>query len=287
MGCRSNFATGRRAQLVPNLDWAIGGGFDTLFDWWRISEGSMRGYGQFCPVAKGAEVFAERWTPLVLRELLCGSTHFNDLHRGVPLMSRTLLSRRLRQLEEIGVVERKRGSPGPEYHLTQAGRDFAPIIERLGAWGQRWFRSQFSRDELDVSLLLWDMRRGVKPDAFPQGRISVQFDFSDLPASRRTWWLVCEGGEVDICPTDPGFEVSLWVATDVRTMSRVWMGDIPVKAAIRSGGIELDGSRELRQRFERWLGLSGFAGIQDGRLPSQHVPNDARPVQRQVSHRVT
>jgi DNA-binding HxlR family transcriptional regulator len=122
----------------------------------------MRGYGQFCPVAKGAEVFAERWTPLVLRELLCGSTHFSDLHRGVPLMSRSLLSLRLKQLEQIGVVERKQGPHGPEYHLTQAGREFAPMIRQLGEWGQRWFRSKFGREELDVTLLMWDMRRCIK-----------------------------------------------------------------------------------------------------------------------------
>src|SRR6516164_2390735 len=134
-------------------------------------EVAMRGYGQFCPVAKGAEVFAERWTPLVLRELLCGSTHFSDLHRGVPLMSRSLLSLRLKQLEQIGVVERKQGPHGPEYHLTQAGREFAPMIRQLGEWGQRWFRSKFGREELDVTLLMWDMRRCIKADEFPPGRI--------------------------------------------------------------------------------------------------------------------
>ena len=142
----------------------------------------MKGYGQFCPVAKGAEVFAERWTPLVLRELLCGSTQFSDLHRGVPLMSRSLLSLRLKQLEQIGVVERKHGPQGPQYHLTPAGRDFAPIVRRLGEWGQRWFRSRYVRDELDVTLLMWDMRRGIKVDAFPTGRTCVQFDF---PICRR------------------------------------------------------------------------------------------------------
>jgi len=137
----------------------------------------MRGYGQFCPVAKGAEVFAERWTPLVLRELLCGSTHFSDLHRGVPLMSRSLLSLRLKQLEQIGVVERKQGPHGPEYHLTQAGREFAPMIRQLGEWGQRWFRSKFGREELDVTLLMWDMRRCIKADEFPPGWICVRFGF--------------------------------------------------------------------------------------------------------------
>lgn len=239
-------------------------------------EGAMRTYGQFCPVAKGAEVFAERWTPLVLRELLCGSVHFSDFHRGVPLMSRSLLSVRLKQLEETGVVERKQGQQGPEYHLTPAGKEFAPIIQNLGEWGHRWFRSKFGRNELDVALLMWDMRRCVKPSAFPSGRFSVQFDFSDQPASKRKWWLVSDSEEVDLCLTDPGFEVSLYVASDVRTMTRVWMGDLPVKAAVDSGAIELDGSRDLRQRFERWLGLSGFAGIKDAGRPTRAVFDRAR-----------
>lgn len=225
----------------------------------------MRGYGQFCPVAKGAEVFAERWTPLVLRELLCGSTHFSDLHRGVPLMSRTLLSLRLKQLEAIGVVKRKMGARGPEYHLTEAGKEFAPIVENLGEWGQRWFRSKLGKEELDVTLLMWDMRRNVKPDAFPPQRTSVEFNFSDQPASKRMWWLVNDRDEVDLCATNPGFEVALFVTTNLRTMCRVWLGDLPVKGAINSGHIELDGAREMRQRFERWLGLSGFAGIKEGK----------------------
>jgi DNA-binding HxlR family transcriptional regulator len=130
----------------------------------------MKGYGQYCPVAKGAEVFAERWTPLVLRELLLGSSHFSDLHRGVPLMSRSLLSLRLKQLEKIGVVERRKGRLGPEYNLTQAGREFGPIVRALGEWGQRWFHPKFDANELDVGLLMWDMRRCINVDAFPSGR---------------------------------------------------------------------------------------------------------------------
>ena len=239
----------------------------------------MRGYGQFCPVAKGAEIFAERWTPLVLRELLCGSVHFSDLHRGVPLMSRSLLSLRLKQLEETGVVKRKQGQQGPEYHLTQAGKEFAPIIQKLGEWGHRWFRPKFGRDELDVTLLMWDMRRCVKPSAFPSGRFSVQFDFFDQPVSKRNWWLVSDGKEVDLCLTDPGFEVGLYVATDLRTMTRVWMGDLSVNTAVGSGAIELDGSRDLRQRFERWLGLSGFAEIRDARRPIRAAAGRTRSVQ--------
>jgi hypothetical protein len=179
----------------------------------------------------------------------------------------------LKQLEEIDVVTRKSGPKGPEYHLTQAGKDFAPIVARLGEWGQRWFRSKFSGDELDVKSLVWDMRRTVRPKAFRPGRVSVQFDFSDLPVAKRTWWLVCDHGEVGICPTDPGFEVNLFVATDLRTMTRVWMGDIPLRIALGSGGIELEGSRDFRQRFEQWLGLSGFAGIPDARRPARNAAN--------------
>ena len=237
----------------------------------------MKGYGQYCPVAKGAEVFAERWTPLVLRELLLGSSHFSDLHRGVPLMSRSLLSLRLKQLEGIGVVERRQGRLGSEYNLTQAGREFGPIVRALGEWGQRWFHPKFDTNELDVGLLMWDMRRCVNVDAFPSGHISVQFDFTDLPESKRRWWLVSDGEEIDLCPTDPGFEVGLYVATNLQTMTRVFMGDLSLKAAIRAGSIELDGPRELRQRFERWLGLSGFADIEDARGGTAIADNRGRP----------
>jgi DNA-binding HxlR family transcriptional regulator len=135
----------RRSGASPKSALLVSGGLLIFFGPARTREKSMRGYGQFCPVAKGAEVFAERWTPLVLRELLCGSTRFSDLHRGVPLMSRTLLSLRLKQLEDLGVVKRKTGAHGPEYHLTSAGKEFAPIVRHLGEWAQRWFRSKFGR----------------------------------------------------------------------------------------------------------------------------------------------
>jgi len=221
----------------------------------------MRGYGQFCPVAKAAEVFAERWTPLVVRELLAGSTQFNHIHRGVPLMSRSLLSVRLKQLEDAGVVKRRLSTRGPEYHLTRAGKEFAPIIHYLGEWGQRWFRSKYGPEEVDVRLLTWDMRRTVKPEAFPPGRISVEFDFIDQPKSKRHWWLVSDGQETDLCPTDPGYEVNLLVTSDLKTFTCVWMGDISIKNALASGKIELEGSREFCQAFERWIGLSGFVGV--------------------------
>jgi DNA-binding HxlR family transcriptional regulator len=221
----------------------------------------MSGYGQFCPVAKATEVFAERWTPLIIRELLMGRAHFNDLHRGVPLMSRTLLSQRLKKLEAVGVVERKCGQGGPEYELTEAGREFAPIVRLLGEWGQHWYRTNYGRDELDVRVLMWDLRRTVKPEVFPPGRVCVQFEFRQQPKSRQRWWLVCESAEIDLCPTDPGFEVNLFVTTDVKTLAQVVLGDLSLKSALSTGKIELDGPKPYCQHFADWLSLSQFAGI--------------------------
>jgi DNA-binding HxlR family transcriptional regulator len=212
-------------------------------------------------VAKAAEVFAERWTPLVIRELLAGSVHFNDLHRGVPLMSRTLLSLRLKQLEQSGVVTRTRGPHGSRYVLTQAGFELAPVIQLLGEWGQRWYRTRYDKDELDVRVLMWDMRRAAKPDAFPSGRVCVQFEFSDVPAAKRTWWLVSDSGDVDLCPTDPGFAVDLFVRTDIKSLTQMVLGDLGVRNALATGKIELEGARAFRQSFEKWLGVSQFAEV--------------------------
>ena len=140
----------------------------------------MSGYGQFCPIAKAAQVLAERWTPLVLRELICGSTRFNDLRRGVPLMSSSLLSQRLKFLEQEGVIERRQAASGRgfEYHLTDAGRELEPLIMMMGEWGARWVRSRLEPEDLDVTLLMWDMHRTVRPEHFPgaprRGRLRVQ-----------------------------------------------------------------------------------------------------------------
>ena len=234
-----------------------------------------KGYGQFCPVAKAAEVLAERWTPLVVRELLEGSTRFNDLHRGVPLMSRSMLSLRLKQLEEVGVVTRKSGLQGGEYYLTEQGREFAPIIHQLGEWGQRWYRTNFGPDELDVGLLMWDLRRKVHPEHFPPGRTTVQFVFADVAEAKRRWWLVSATSDVDICPIDPGFEIDLCVTTDLRTLTRIWLGDLTFRAALVAGVIDIDGPRRLRQQFERWLGRNVFADVQDARRAKQKARDPA------------
>src|SRR5262249_54631122 len=168
----------------------------------------MRGYGQFCPIAKACEIFGERWTPLILRELICGSTRFNDLRRGVPLLSPTVLSERLKALQQAGIIERCRSTAGKalEYRLAEAGQQFKPIILALGEWGKRWARSDFSSGDLDAGLLMWDVHRTVKTKEFPPGRTVVQFEFKDLRAAERHFWLINMPEDVDICITDPGFE---------------------------------------------------------------------------------
>lgn len=227
----------------------------------------MSGYGQFCPIAKAAQILAERWTPLVLRELICGSTRFNDLRRGVPLMSSSLLAQRLRFLEREGVIERRpaRSGRGFAYHLTDAGRELEPLIMMMGEWGARWVRSRLEPDDLDVSLLMWDMHRTVRPEHFPARRVVVAFEFKDVPQNKRRWWLLSEGDAADLCVTDPGYEVDLFLFADLRTMTAIWTGDLTVEAALASGALEADGPADLCRRLSAWLGLSAFASVRNMR----------------------
>ena len=227
----------------------------------------MKGYGQFCPIAQAAQILTERWTPLVLRELICGSTRFNVLRRGVPLMSSSLLSQRLKSLEKAGAIKRRRAPSGHgfEYHLTDAGRELEPLIMMMGEWGARWARSQLGREDLDVTLLMWDMHRTVRPENFPARRIVVAFEFSDVPQNKRRWWLVREGDAADLCMTDPGFEVDLFVFVDLRTMTAIWTGDLSLKSAFASGALEAHGPADLRRRLQAWLGLSAFAPVRNMR----------------------
>ena len=226
---------------------------------------SQQGYGQFCPVAMAAEVLGSRWTILVLRELICGSTRFNELRRGVPRMSPALLSKRLTELEAHGLISRSRGadSGAPVYRLTQAGEELRPVIMSLGSWGQRWLESQLSLRNLDPSLLMWDMRRNLKPDALPERRITIQFLYPKLERGQRKWWLVVDKtaahGPVDLCMLDPGHEIDVHVVTDLRTMTAVWMGITSIREAVDSGQLRLNGAPELTGRIEEWLGLSAFA----------------------------
>ena len=221
----------------------------------------MKGYGQFCPVAKATEIVGERWTPLVLRELFCGSRHFNALRRGVPLMSPSLLSQRLKSLERAGIVTRGRDGTKTIYALTEAGRELWPLIETLGMWGQRWARSQLEDGDLDAGLLMWDIRRNIDPSHLPPRRTVVQFTFLDVPGADGTYWLVGDPGEVELCIKDPGYEVDLYVVSDLATLTQVWLGDLGLAEALAAARIELDGERALRESFRHWFALSPFAAV--------------------------
>src|SRR3954454_15026950 len=182
-------------------------------------------YKQFCPVAMAAEILCTRWTVVLLRELIAGSSRFNDLRRGVPRMSPALLSQRLKELEGAGIVARLPSATEPgvfEYQLSAAGRELRPLVEAFGIWGQRWVESELSLQHLDVSLLMWDMRRNLDPTPMPQRRNVIQFRYPELPTAQRSWWLIVGSATgVDLCSINPGFEVDLYVSTDLRTMTAI------------------------------------------------------------------
>ncbi len=225
--------------------------------------GKMSGYGQFCPVAKASEVLAERWTPLVLRELLCGSHRFNDLRRGVPLMSRSLLAKRLKVLESAGIVERRQvpGRRNREYHLTPAGEELRPIIEGLGVWGRRWILSEVEPGDLDPSLLMWDIRRSLNEEELPDHQVVLQFDFVDVDERQRRWWLLAGGDQADICMTHPGFEVDLYVESTLGALTGYWVGHHTWRALLADGELRLNGPRWLQRSLSTWLGRSAFAEV--------------------------
>jgi DNA-binding HxlR family transcriptional regulator len=227
-------------------------------------------YGQFCPVAMAAEIVCSRWTALVIRELLCGTTRFNDLRRGLPLMSPTLLSKRLKELEGAGVIVTvPTGQSGiVEYRLTEAGEDLRQVVMSLGIWGQRWVESSLSLKNLDPSLLMWDMRRSLDPRPLPPRRVTINFTYPDAPQAKEAWWLVIDDRTVDLCSTNPGFEIDLYVRASLRAMTSVWMGLTSVQAEIESGQIELIGDRKLARSMQQWLGLSAFAKEKSRRLPA-------------------
>ena len=219
------------------------------------------GYGQFCPVAAAAQVVAERWTPLVVRELLCGSVRFNDIQRGVPRMSSSLLSHRLLQLQHAGIIERRRGEGGFEYHLTPAGKELFPVIETMGVWAQRWLRHELTAsDNLDPDLLMWDIRRNVTAKA-PAGapRFAVEFQLSGVARSHSRYWLVFDNGQVDLCFKDPGFEVDLLVFSALRILTEIWLGHVTISEAIRDGRLRLEGAPRMVSAFRTWFSLSMFA----------------------------
>lgn len=212
------------------------------------------GYGQYCPISRSLEVLGERWTLLILRDMLVGSSRFNELARGLPRLSRSLLTKRLRRLERAGLVERVRG----EYLLTEAGEDLRPIVFSLGEWGARWMFGDPDPDELDAELLVWWMHGRLDTTHLPEGRNVLHVRFND---DRRMFWIVVEDGDASVCHSDPGFDVDVTITADVEALYSVWLGRDPLKSAMREGRIEFAGAKALTRRMPDVLQLSPVAGI--------------------------
>lgn len=232
----------------------------------RHTLSGMKGYGQFCPIAKASEVLGERWTNLVIRELIAGSHSFNDLRKGLPLMSPSLLSTRLKFLERTGLVNRDETEHGVCYTLTKAGEELKPILMQLGEWGHRWVRSDLSQDDLDPSLLMWDIHRTMNTDSFTDERTVLMFEFSDYTSKYRRWWLVIRDGDVDVCLKDPGFDHDLHILTDLKTLTGIWMGDTTYNKAIKDKQLTVSGSSVLKKTLPSWLGVNYFADVKPAKV---------------------
>jgi DNA-binding HxlR family transcriptional regulator len=219
----------------------------------------VAGYGQFCPVARGAELFAERWTPLIVRELLRGPAHFNELRRGLPRISRSLLVDRLTTLERAGILERRptANGHGHEYRLTKAGQELDAVVDALGSWAYKWISRDLRPDNLDPALLMWVIERRIRVENLPQQRVVVHFRFRRLLA--HAYWLVLERPQVDLCFTDPGFGVDLFVDAEVKALTQVYLGHLTVAAAVRNGDVMLKGAPAYRRAFASWIGVSPYA----------------------------
>ncbi|MBU8824640.1 winged helix-turn-helix transcriptional regulator [Mycolicibacterium goodii] len=220
----------------------------------------MSTYGQFCPVAKAMELLDERWTLLVVRELLLGSTHFNDLRRGVPKMSPALLSRRLKSLARAGVLERTEVDGRTSYSLTECGRELATVVDALGTWGVRWI-GELGEEDLDPHLLMWDMRRTIRIEKWPRTRTTVAFILDGVAPKAARWWLVVADGEADVCDFDPGYEVTGAIQTSLRTLTRIWRGDLSWSHAVLDGSVALSGPSEVRRAIPKWIGQGQLAAV--------------------------
>lgn len=225
----------------------------------------MTEYGQFCPVAKATELLGEKWTLLILRELLLGTHRYNEFQRALSRISPSLLTKRLKQLEAAGIIVRKvrQGRKGYEYFLTPAGKELAPVVEHLATWGMRWARGQLDEEELDVEFLMWDIQRRLQTDRLPGGETVLCFIFDGLKTFNN-WWLVVRDSEVDLCTENPGKDVDLYIRTTLRDLVEIWKGDTEVKAALREGLLKTQGNAVLARTLPEWLGICLYADIRPG-----------------------
>lgn len=224
--------------------------------------GMASGYGQYCPLSLAAELLCQRWTLLVVSRILSGCARFNEIHRGLPKMSPSLLSRRLDELEVAGIVRRRgsRRGGGHRYELTQAGRDLRGIVESLAIWGQGWARD-LELEDLDPGFLVWSMHARIDSSRMPPGTTVVEFAFTGAPAGGTTFWLVHRDGTVEMCLKDPGLDVDLVVASDLRLFVEAWRGFRDLRHEVRIGRIRLVGDDELRAAFPDWLRPDSLAAV--------------------------
>jgi DNA-binding HxlR family transcriptional regulator len=223
-------------------------------------------YGQFCPVAKATEIIGEKWTLLVIRELLMGGTRFNELQRGLSHISPTMLSKRLDSLAEHGLVLKKKipGQKGFEYFPTKSCQELLPIIQSLGDWGMRWARSNLTEKDYDVELLMVYLKRSIVQEKFVGKETVIRFKFTDIE-EYPDWWLVVTGDDIDLCVNDPGKDVDVYFTSNVKTMADIWMGDTTYRKAIRAGDLKIVGDRNLTNNITAWMANSIFTDLPSAR----------------------
>lgn len=217
----------------------------------------MYKYGQYCPIAKATEILGDRWTLLIVRDMLTGTQHFNDFERGLPGISRGLLADRLRRLEQVGIVEKlekEYGRNRTQYQLTKSGQELYPVIDSLLNWAAKWAFGEPEQNDLDPILLLWWMRDRVRVDQLPDQRIVVQFDFKG--AVKETDWLVLQKEDVSVCLSHPGFEIDVLVTADIATLFKVWLGRMEFSEAVQQQQIEIDAVPALARAFPDWFAYS-------------------------------
>lgn len=217
-------------------------------------------YSQFCPVAKAAEILGERWSIMIIRELLMGGRRFGELQRGLGFISPALLTSRLKAFEVQGLVVRRKisGGKGFEYFPTDACEQLRPIIVSLGEWGMCWAREHLLEEDYDPELLLLYLERSVDAEKLPGNAAVIRFEFTDLE-SQPLWWIVVEPNRTDVCLKDPGKDVDIFFKTTVKTMADVWMGDRTYREAKSAGELDVQGPPALTRNVSTWLRPSVFA----------------------------
>jgi DNA-binding HxlR family transcriptional regulator len=235
----------------------------------------MVDYGQFCPVAKAAELIGERWTLLILRELVLGTHRFSDFQRALSRISPSLLTKRLKGLEQAGIIVAKtqQGRRGNQYFLTPAGKQLSPVIEHLAVWGMRWARGQLTEEELDVEFLMWEVQRRLDTDALPDGETVLCFIFDEL-TQFKSWWIVVNEDGVDLCTKNPGKDVDLYISSTVRSMVEIWAGRLELSTALSGQRVKTNGNVQLAKSLSDWFGICLYADVEPGNPELQRIAID-------------